>query len=244
MNWTKTISWITGALVFSLSIASFILSYTALKGVAMSAISADWVWLWPLVIDGAIIVFALVVVYFGLIKHSNIVPIVLVFFFTGVTILFNAIHAGNNGLSVAVGIMPPIALVLSFEVFMWMVKSGIQRTETSQSLDRLVATREKIKTEIDKLAAKRDTQLDKIKELEDDIKAKQVELKAQPEQMIVILGVEPDSLRHAPDKRQPIVRQMLDNQIPAGQIVDILGISAKTLTRDIKALDNGSKARR
>lgn len=242
MNWTKAISWITGLLVCSLSVASFILSYTALREVALSAIALNWVWLWPLVIDGAIIVFALVVVYFSLIGQSNIVPIIFVFFFTGLTIFFNAIHAGNNGLSVTVGIMPPIALVLSFEVFMWMVKSGIQRTETSHSLDRLIATREKLKTENDKLVARRDSHLDKIRELEDDIKARQIELKTQPTQAVVILGVDPTSLRHSPDKRQPIVKQMLDNQISERQIVAILGISAKTLSRDIRALDNGHEA--
>lgn len=222
---TRTLSWITAILVLLVSAFSFVLSYSALRIVALSAINQELAWMWPLVVDGAMIVFALVVIHFSLTGKSTIWPGLLVAVFTFTTIGFNAYHASQTLLSMSVAIIPPIALFLSFEVFMWMVKSGIQRREVSQSLDNLATERDKLIDEVDKLKARQKRYQDKLTKLE-----------TKPTQPIVILGLEPTELSHAPDKRQPLVRQLIDKGVSDERIIETFGISQKTLDRDKTAL--------
>jgi hypothetical protein len=238
MNWTKFISALTGVLVFLLFLASFILSYNALRGVAKYGISPELDWLWPLVIDGAIVVFALVVVYFGLINHNYVVPEVLVIVFTVITVLFNAIHAGGNGVSVAVAIMPPIALFLSFKMLMWIIKNAIERSEVSHGLDKLKIREDKLKTSINSLETRLDSLKDTIGQLMAERKTREEDLKTLDRQPVVIVGVDLDTLKNSPDKRQPIVRQLWTNGIrDKTYIGELLDISTKTVSRDVSDLN-------
>lgn len=240
MNWTKFISGITAFLVFLLFVASFILSYSALRDIAARGIVPEWRWLWPLVIDGAIIVFALVVVYFGLINHNYLVPEVLVIVFTVFTVLFNAIHAGDDGVSVSVAIMPPVALFLSFKMLMWIIKNAIERAEVSHSLDGLKTQEDKLQTSIKQLETRRDNLKDTVGQLKGTIKTQEDELKTLDRQPVVIVGVDLDTLRNAPDKRQPIIKQLWTNGIQdKTYLSELTGVSVKTVSRDISDL-NGS----
>lgn len=238
MNWTKFISRLTAALVFLLSVASFALSYNALRDVAVQGIAKDLTWLWPLVIDGSIVVFALVVVYFELIGNNYFVPKILVFCFTVLTILFNAIHAGANGVSVAVAIMPPVALYLSFTMLMWITKNAIERSETNHSLDNLKTQVDKLQTSITGLETRRDNLKESIGQLQTTIKTKEVELETLDRHPVVIVGVDLDTLRNAPDRRQPIIKQLWTSGIQdKGYLSELMGVSVKTVSRDISELN-------
>lgn len=238
MNWTKFISWITGLLVAALFVASFILSYNALQGIAKFGVAPELTWLWPLVIDGAIVVFALVVVYFGLINNNYVVPETLVVVFTIITVLFNAIHAGDDGVSVAVAIMPPIALFLSFKMLMWIIKNAIERAEVNHSLDGLKTQRDKLKTSISNLETRHNNLKDTLGQLRDGIKTKEAELKTLDRQPVVIVGTDADDLRRAPDKRQAIIGQLWTNGIKdKTYLSELTGVSEKTISRDISELN-------
>jgi hypothetical protein len=73
-------------------------------------------WLYPAIIDGAILVFSLSVVQVSLNKERTAYPWVLVGLFTGLSVLLNIVHAEPTLLAQAMAAIPPVALFLSFEL--------------------------------------------------------------------------------------------------------------------------------
>lgn len=242
----------------ALAVGSFILSYTALFDIAKNAIVPDWQWLWPLIIDGSIVVFGLTVVYFGLIKHNYVVPLVLVLLFTLITVIFNAIHAGKNGLAITVGIMPPLSLFFSFTVCMWMLRNGIERKWAADSLQDIIQQArqkqgelddigDRLKTEHDRLATLQQTRHDTIRQLDEQITTRRVELATLERHPVVLLGVDPDTLPRSPDIRRTLVRQLEDitDSDPTISLTQhdkaaIFGITERTYQRDVQSFNDNS----
>lgn len=171
MNWTKIISWVSGILVLLLAIGGFVLSYNALSEVALSyGVPAELAWLWPLLVDGAIVVFSFAVLRANLMNERASWYWTLVIVFTLATIAFNVIHSGLEIVRVIVAIVAPIALVLSFEAVMSMLKNSVIRSGLIQSLTELVAELSNKRIELDSLTLEKQAEMDKV------IEGKQVEV--------------------------------------------------------------------
>ncbi|MBK9054469.1 MAG: DUF2637 domain-containing protein [Chloroflexi bacterium] len=97
-------------------------------------------WLYPAIIDGAIIVFSLSVVQVSLAGERPRYPWVLVGVFTALSVMLNILHAAATILPKLMAAIPPVALFLSFELLMNQIKWAARR----QSLGQTVAELEQV----------------------------------------------------------------------------------------------------
>ncbi len=173
---TKTnrhLSLLTGLLVAFLAAAAFWLSFGALRDLAVQqGIAPDVAWLYPAIIDGAIIVFSLSVVQVSLAGERPRYPWVLVGLFTALSVMLNILHAAATILPKLMAAIPPVALFLSFELLMNQIKWAAKR----QSLGQTVA---ELETAIATLQAERSR-------LEGEIAAATTTLKSKHEALRVM----------------------------------------------------------
>ena len=255
MNWTKIISGLTAVFVFFLTAVSIVLTYNALYDVAYdngltgSIGGLGLAYIWPLTIDGALLVFSLAVINASLSKDSTILRWVMVGIFTLLTIAFNFVDGGTDRLPDIVGsslpfivrTVPPVALVLSFETLMSMLRKSVKRDSIVKSMDTIEAEwdieKDKINTERGQLASELDNLNKTITTAKQTIqRLKSEEKQTTPETMFKYL---PDNL--LPDARQQMVYKMSNDGVTIGQQAAWLNVSEGTIKNDRKALPAGNR---
>lgn len=99
------------------SLVAFIISYSVLVDIAThNGVSGNLAYLWPLLIDMPIIAFAVnSLVISAMFQKRSYLSAVMMTFFSFASLGFNLAHSGTTWLSIAVAIMPPLALISSFE---------------------------------------------------------------------------------------------------------------------------------
>ncbi len=182
MNRTNTlISILTGVLVFLLAAAAFLLSFDALKHLAATnGIPAGKSWIYPAIVDGAIIVFSLSVLQASLNRQHTLYPWILVGAFTVLSVILNIVHAPTSFLSRVLAAIPPLALFLSFELLMGQIKGIVQRSGAVQSLHELFEAIRQKQAELDELIRVR---RDEMKVVIDQHNAEVTKLTTQTEQL-------------------------------------------------------------
>jgi DNA-binding transcriptional regulator GbsR (MarR family) len=138
---TNTLIQLTTAfLVLLVAAGSFALSYNALKEVALSnGITGRLAYLWPFLIDFALIVFSLAIVNAYLQSESTWKQWSLVGLYTVATIGFNIAHAPNDLQARIVAAIAPVSLFFSFEILMGQLKASARRSSLVKSLAELEA---------------------------------------------------------------------------------------------------------
>jgi hypothetical protein len=127
-------------LVFLLAAGAFVLSYATLWDTALAyGLPPRLAWIWPLLVDFALVVFSLAVVRASLYNERTWWPWLLVALYTVATVAFNILHAPANLTAQVVAIVAPLSLFLSFETLMAMLKSEVRRKQRVQSLQELQA---------------------------------------------------------------------------------------------------------
>lgn len=301
-KWTNRISAIA---VFLITLGGFILSYRALYELSQKYITGWPAYIWPLLIDLALVVFSVAVLRSYLLRESARWPWLLVGLFTLATMAFNLAHADKELIAIVlfswsiplkylVAIVPPVALVLSFETLTAMLRNNVTRSGLVQSLselstkisqkrvelervqaekeqdinemtetktaeleamvkagqvevDNLAAQIGQRQTELDNLdsqhAARRgqlDEQMDRAKtellDIGQQIETKRREFRDIGQQPIVIIG-DTDPTKLSPSERQKYIAQLVNMDIDQDTILKTFDISAKTLSRDISALN-------
>jgi hypothetical protein len=105
--------------VIGLAVAGFAMSYDALHSLALTqGVPAPLAWMWPLIVDGFIVVASLSVVRAVATSRRARYPWLLVLTFSTISIAFNVVHATPTVVARFVAAIPPTALVLSFELLM------------------------------------------------------------------------------------------------------------------------------
>jgi hypothetical protein len=118
-RWTYRIS-ATG--VLALAAAAFTLSYDALHQLALdSRVRPALAWLWPVVIDGTIVVALLTVLAAKRAAARAGYPWVLAGLFSAASVAFNIAHAPDRPVAQLVFAMAPVALVLTTHLLMQQV---------------------------------------------------------------------------------------------------------------------------
>jgi hypothetical protein len=113
--------------VVGLAVAGFAMSYGALYELALEeGVPRRLAWLWPLVVDGFIVVASLAVLHAVLEHRPTFYPWTLVLGFSAVSVLFNVIHAAPTAVARLVAAVPPMALVFSFELLMRQVRTALE----------------------------------------------------------------------------------------------------------------------
>jgi hypothetical protein len=115
-RWTYRIS-ATGVLV--LAAAAFTLSYDALHQLALdSRVRPGLAWMWPVVIDGTIVVALLTVLAAKRANAGTSYPWALAGLFSAASVAFNIAHAPDRPVAQLVFAMAPVALVLTTHLLM------------------------------------------------------------------------------------------------------------------------------
>lgn len=157
----QIVSICTGTLVAFLALAAFVLSFDALRSLAAaSGVDGSMAWLYPAIIDGAIIIFSLSVLQASLNREHTRYPWALVGLFTILSISLNILHAPTFPLPRLLAAIPPIALFLSFELLMNQVKGLVNRLGSVQTLQELAAAIQQKQTDLDNLIAHKQAELD------------------------------------------------------------------------------------
>lgn len=137
---TAIINYSTAALVFLLAAGAFVLSYANLWETALAyGLPPRLAWIWPLLVDFALVVFSLSVVRASLHNERTWWPWALVTVYTISTVTFNILHAPANLTAQVVAVVAPVSLFLSFETLMSMLKSGVRRNSLVQSITQITA---------------------------------------------------------------------------------------------------------
>jgi hypothetical protein len=118
-RWTYRVS---AAGVLLLAVAAFTLSYDALHQLALdSRVRPALAWLWPVVIDGTIVVALLTVLAAKRAATRAAYPWALAGLFSLASVAFNIAHAPDRPVAQLVFAMAPVALVLTTHLFMQQV---------------------------------------------------------------------------------------------------------------------------
>jgi hypothetical protein len=118
-RWTYRVS---AAGVFVLAAAAFTLSYDALHQLALaSRVRPALAWLWPVVIDGTIVVALLTVLAAKRAAARAAYPWTLAALFSLASVAFNIAHAPDRPVAQLVFAMAPVALVLTTHLLMQQV---------------------------------------------------------------------------------------------------------------------------
>jgi Protein of unknown function (DUF2637) len=115
-RWTYRVS---AAGVLVLAAAAFTLSYDALHQLALdSRVRPGLAWLWPVVIDGTIVVALLTVLAAKRANARTAYPWALAGLFSAASVAFNIAHAPDRPVAQLVFAMAPVALVLTTHLLM------------------------------------------------------------------------------------------------------------------------------
>lgn len=175
----RAINYSSAFLVFLLAVGAFVLSYSALYDVAAAyGLPPKLAWIWPLLVDFALIVFSLAVVRASSQGESTWWPWALVGLFTVATIAFNLIHSRPEYVAWLVAIVPPVALILSFETLMAMLRGSAKRAGAIQSITEIEAESREKRAEV----------ANEIGQLDEAIAAKQAELSGLTGQLEQLTG--------------------------------------------------------
>jgi hypothetical protein len=118
-GWTYRVS---AAGVLMLAAAAFTLSYDALHQLALdSRVRPALAWLWPVVIDGTIVVALLTVLAANRAATRAAYPWTLAGLFSAASVAFNIAHAPDRPVARLVFAMAPVALVLTTHLLMQQV---------------------------------------------------------------------------------------------------------------------------
>ena len=237
MNKITIISHLTAALVFVLAMLAFVLSYSSLQHLAAGhGFAGSLSYVWPLLLDFAMVVFSLAILRANMRGEAAWYPWSLTITFGTLATVANVLDVTTLGIPVvAIGAtvkaLAPIALVLSFELLTGMIRAELRRAEavtTLAELDRQMDTR---RTEMDKLNGQIAGQVSKLDALKSDVKQAKInrtsDLAAAKQAKI--------------DLRRTEVLQLFNDGVSTNEIADTVGVSIKTVKRDIAALNGKVK---
>ncbi len=153
MNNNKTESIITGlsaSTVLGLAGIAFVLSFFAVRDLAIGLGSTPGLaWMYPIVIDGMIVVYSLTVLKKGLHSEGVRWDWSMIAVATAVSIGLNWAHVDYVfGVQTVLAIVPPVALAIAFHSFMEQIKSIVRRTGLWKSVDDLLVLIESKKDEL------------------------------------------------------------------------------------------------
>jgi len=222
----------TGVLVALLAAGAFALSFDALKRLAdENGVSPGLTWVWPLVLDGAIVAFSLSALRASLHREPVAYPMALVVIATSTSVVFNVAHAPSGILAHTMAAVPPVFLFLSFELLMRQLRGEVERRSVIASLESLA-------DEAKRAEAARAQLSKQIEALRDERKAIKSERAAAMAATVQELLDEANRSKQEKIRaRRAQVAELAERSLSVGEISSLLHVSPKTIRRDLEALE-------
>lgn len=125
---------LTAALVAFLAMAAFALSFEALRDLAVvsGGMKREVAWLFPLIVDGGIIVFSMAALRASITGADRRWFMSLVVIVTVFSVGLNIAHAHSGFVPAVIASMPPLLLFLAFESLMRQVHDTVSPTVTKK----------------------------------------------------------------------------------------------------------------
>ena len=132
MSPTRFILVLFGSIVCLIISTAFVLSYANLVETAIEAgISPLLAPAWPLLLDSFLLAASLFILRANLLNEDPKIGWIVLLTFTGVSTAFNVYHSPENFVARAAHAVPPIALCVSLELLMMILKSDLTRETKS-----------------------------------------------------------------------------------------------------------------
>ena len=131
------IALLTSIMMAALAASMFAVSYESLTSLALShGVSGAVVWLWPLGLDGLIILTNIVRMRSSLEGEKNIKAMVVMGFATVMSVLLNVVHApAGDYIGMVLFAIPPLVLWISSEITADLLRDiAIQRSELERKV--------------------------------------------------------------------------------------------------------------
>jgi hypothetical protein len=253
----RLISWLTAGLVAILALFAFILSYSSLQHMAAHNGLPGWLsYLWPLLLDFAMLVFSLAILRANLRQERAIYPWALTIAFAGLATIANILDVTSLGLppvlvAASVKALAPIALVLAFELLMTMMRAEVKRSAVLRSLADLTTERETKQAELDTALTDKQAALDKVLKQIDQAHTRLAELKAQLKQptagqsdsIVRAKQIQLEQAASTMEERRTAIIQILQTEgdIGASAFAQRLDTSRGTVYNDLGALSEAGK---
>lgn len=227
----RLLSNITGVLVALLAAGAFALSFTALKELASAnGVSVGLTWIWPLILDGAIIVFSMAVLRASLFRESARYPMTLVVCATVASVIFNLAHAPENLVARLMSCVPPLALFAAFELVVRQIRSEVERAASIASHAELV-------DRVLLLSNRKDSLEGQVNQMMTRRDALKLELKAGISAPVHgSLDIANAAREHKIQHRLAQVAQLAAQGKSPSEIATAAGVSTKTVKRDLVKL--------
>ncbi|MBL9160619.1 MAG: DUF2637 domain-containing protein [Verrucomicrobiales bacterium] len=221
----------TGVLVALLAAGAFALSFDALKQLAdKNGVSPGLTWVWPLVLDGAIVAFSLSALRASLHCEPVAYPMALVVIATSTSVVFNVAHAPSGLLAHTMAAVPPVFLFLSFELLMRQLRGQVERRAVILSLESLAEEAKRAEG----TRAQLSKQIEALKEERKAIKSERAATKSATIQELL-----DEANRSKQEKiraRRAQVAELVERNLSVSEISTQLEVSPKTIRRDLEAL--------
>lgn len=204
------ISFVTGLLILLIAIGSFALSYNNLHQTALAhGVGPNLAYIWPLLIDFALVVFSLAVVQSNLNNEPAYRRWLMVALYTIATIAFNVYHAPANIAAQIVAVVAPVTLFLSFETLMAMLKNGVIKRNLVLSLAELAQQMAQKKQELADFEARRHWEIQAAAEQrEEEIEARMTMRQAEIDTLITQQATLQAEIDKTNQKLSDITRQV------------------------------------
>jgi hypothetical protein len=240
-QWITTINRAAAALVVLLALFAFILSYSSLQHLALTNGVHGWLsYLWPLLLDFAMIVFSLAILRANLRDEGANYPWFLAIAFASLATVANVLDATTLGIppiaiKATVKALAPIALVLAFELLMKMLRIEVQRKEEVVAIDRLTEQRQELEEENKALTEEADN-------LKRKVTAKRVELAEIGAPTQSIRKAQLAATANAQDRKVQNMEALLAHyaanpQSSYTQAAEAIGVSRQTIANYLNELE-------
>lgn len=227
----RLLSTVTGIMVALLAAGAFALSFDALQKLAHDhGVSIGLTWIWPLILDGAIVVFSLSVLRASLFRESVRYPMALVVCATGASLVFNMAHAQEGTLAKLMAAVPPLALFASFELVVRQIRSEVERGGCLASLSELSA-------QMDHLSQKRDILAGQIERFSVQRESLKLGIRqAKSASVHELLDKANEAKEGKIRQRIELVAELAGQGKTPWEIASMAGVSPKTVKRDLARL--------
>lgn len=228
---TRIVNGLTGTvalMVLLIGAGAFVLSYDALYATGLThGIPTGKAWIWPLLIDGPLVVFTVALLVSQIMRSSAKLWAGLVGLYTLATVAFNLSHAQPTPLGWTVAIVAPVGLLLTTEALRHLARNIIERAAAIQTLAELSTIVETRRADLDKLNGQIEQTTAKLDQLKSEQKAVQT-----------VHLQEMNAAKQAKmNQRRADVLTLAQQGMTPPAIADELKVSVSTVKRDLTALN-------
>jgi hypothetical protein len=236
---TNTLTLTVAALVAAIGAGAFIISYDALYSTGLANGTPErWAWIWPLLIDGPLVVFTIAALAAQLTRQSIKLWAALVITYTLATVAFNLSHAQPTPLGWLVAIVAPVGLLLTTEALRHLAKGTIERAAAVQSLAELSEISDKARADLDRIERQKQQAIAALEAI-------RTELKAGKFQQNAATIADLNAARAAKiEARRGQVLDLLGQKLSNEEIAQALNVSVRTVRNDVRQLNGKAEALR